>query len=365
MEAELENGLDPRELLLFYKRQQGEEFSQFKKSEEEIERIMTHVKNIEGFHNEIKQMLWKLDEKDEEIERLKSVLEEHTQALVEERQNNFKALEAVDRLKVKVQRKSRQVKYLVAVNKELQRNFGDQALDLGQIFTSKTKNEDDGLAKGRLEDPKTQDLLIENETLVLSAETLKIQLDEQKRGYEEIVNGLKDKIKSMRSDEKSRTLALKQELEEMTLKYYNIQAMYRENIRETLLAKKESSLNRVSLDENQTIMKWKVLELRSQIDDKNQKINELEQNDALVKETKLKQAISRSEVKVERLKKEAEELRGRAEFDLNSIFAELVEIKRLIFSAFQILGLLRTGDHEYTETEILGDSLELSKSSFF
>ncbi|PVV04619.1 hypothetical protein BB560_000885 [Smittium megazygosporum] len=348
--------LEIDDMLDFYQKQLDQNEKDFKNFDK-------HLKNLEIKHSEMKQLQWAFQEKDEELAKLRELYEETQNSLIEERRNHLQVVAINDKLKIKLQKKNSQIEYLASKINESQLLIDER----DSTFKNKrNRSEYQGENSNSIaSDTKMQDLLIENETLSLSVETMRIQLEEQKLNFDEMISSLRLELQNVKDTERAKNIELSRKIEESTLRVYNIQSLYRENVKEMLELRKLVGDNKRLIDEDQFILRSKILSLEKESKNKDKTIKDLEkeaqnshsvgslaeideleyrlnqsrkefsnlQNDHEVEQTKLKQTISRLEILNEKLQQDLSIAKKDQLFYMNSVFAECIEIKKLLVEA--------------------------------
>ncbi|PVU88947.1 hypothetical protein BB559_005323 [Furculomyces boomerangus] len=367
--SDQEEDIDPSYILKFYQKQQEQ-------SEKDFKRLEDHVKNVKISQSEIKQLQWKLQEKEDELKRLRENYEEVQESLLEERQNHLQVVAMNDRLKIKLQKKNRQIEHLISKTNDNISNYQDtpstsrtnrKRYRISQNQRATSNEYEDTVASDL--DEQAKDILIENETLNLTVETMRIQLEEQKMNFDEILASLKTEIESIKTNERAKNIELRHQLEENTTRMYNIQTLYRENIKEMLGMRKSIMENQRMMNEDHLILRSKIIDLSTQLNEKKKVIKNLEetrnstfeykdqsdiqdlelrlqlsrdelaivQNENALSEANLKQNISRLELLNEKISKEITASKKDNIFYLDSIFSECVELKKSIVDILQSL----------------------------
>ncbi|PVU96529.1 hypothetical protein BB561_001139 [Smittium simulii] len=357
-QKELED-VNVEDLLTFYKKQQEQNERDFKKFEE-------NINNIEVRQSEIKKFQWEIQDKNKKIEKLQELYEQSQHALIEERKNHLSVVSLNDKLKIKLQKKNSQIEYLAT---KAQENILLTEELASSSKSKRSRSSYDYQSQHDINYPevnaKTKDLMIENEALSFSVDTMQIQLDEQKLNFEEMLTSLRLDLQSVKSTERTKNIEINRQLEESNLRIYNIQTLYRQNIREMLEMRKNVSENKKLISEDHFILRSKILSLESTLKSKqtiiddllkkkqlkektaqDKEIEELEyrlsaaradlqnlQSENEIREVSYKQSISRMELLYEKLQQDLSITKKDHAFYLNSIFAECVEIKKLLSEA--------------------------------
>ncbi|OMJ26298.1 hypothetical protein AYI70_g283 [Smittium culicis] len=340
MPESLDN-LDISQVLKLYEKQQEQ-------NEIEYTKLEKHIENIQVSHSEIKQLNWDIAEKNETIRKLRETVENVQLALLEERKNHLAVVADNDKLKTQVN----------PADYENTPSSSNYHRKRARNTTTEYDYSDDLTIKKL--DSKTKDILIENETLNMTVDVLKIQLEEQKANFNEMISSLTSDLENIKSTERVKNNELMHQVETATTRLYNIQSLYRENIKEMLAIRK--SLNDTSrfIDHDHHILNSKInklqLELRNKDAliqnlqnrvkfeteiNKSNEIKELEtrlqqsrneftdvQNEMLLEETNYKQNLSRLELINEKLLREIKILKSDHSFYLNSLFSESVQLKK-------------------------------------
>ncbi|OMJ13119.1 hypothetical protein AYI69_g9130 [Smittium culicis] len=251
------DNLDISQVLKLYEKQQEQ-------TEFEYTKLEKHIENIQVSHSEIKQLNWDIAEKNETIRKLRETVESVQLALLEERKNHLAVVADNDKLKTQVNPADYE-------NTPSSSNYHRKRAR----NTSAEYDYSDDLTMKKL-DSKTKDILIENETLNMTVDVLKIQLEEQKVNFNEMISSLSSDLENIKSTERVKNNELMHQVETATTRLYNIQSLYRENIKEMLAIRK--SLNDTSrfIDHDHHILISKINKLQLELSNKDSLIQNLQ-----------------------------------------------------------------------------------------
>ncbi|KAJ1841878.1 hypothetical protein LPJ73_005974, partial [Coemansia sp. RSA 2703] len=116
------------------------------------------------------------------------------------------------------------------------------------------------------EEYERKQLEIENETLKLTIETMRIQLHEQKANYVEIVEGLSSEFKAYRETTTRDISDKARKVEDLESELSRIKGLYRENLRDLVVARKMALESKHSVKQDSLLLRSEILTLQRRLE---------------------------------------------------------------------------------------------------
>ncbi|KAJ2762503.1 hypothetical protein IWQ56_005027 [Coemansia nantahalensis] len=111
-----------------------------------------------------------------------------------------------------------------------------------------------------------QQLEIDNETLQLSIETMRIQLQEQKANYTEIIDGLVAELQAHKDAALREAADRRRRTEDLEAELARIKGLYRENLRDLVVARKTAPESKHSVRQDNMLLRSEILALQRRPD---------------------------------------------------------------------------------------------------
>ncbi|CAB4397036.1 unnamed protein product [Rhizophagus irregularis] len=172
-------------------------------------------------HEEHYKLAWDLQQRLQEIADLQKDLNDTQLFLTEERKRFMKVVAENDELRVQELQDRRKIHYLLSITGPLKQD--DHSI-------SSKESQD-----SRVKDPRDNEI----ESLKLMVKSLQSQLEEQRYGYDEIVENLKLNYQACIEEETRRRQRDADKIQELTNKIQRMENVFRENIKEILQLKKD------------------------------------------------------------------------------------------------------------------------------
>ncbi|CAB4444858.1 unnamed protein product [Rhizophagus irregularis] len=172
-------------------------------------------------HEEHYKLAWDLQQRLQEIADLQKDLNDTQLFLTEERKRFMKVVAENDELRVQELQDRRKIHYLLSITGPLKQD--DHSI-------SSKESQD-----SRVKDPRDNEI----ESLKLMVKSLQSQIEEQRYGYDEIVENLKLNYQACIEEETRRRQRDADKIQELTNKIQRMENVFRENIKEILQLKKD------------------------------------------------------------------------------------------------------------------------------
>ncbi|RIA92361.1 hypothetical protein C1645_765274 [Glomus cerebriforme] len=226
-------------------------------AEQEYNDAIDAIDKCKTSHEEHYKLTWDLQQHLQEIADLQKDLSETQLFLTEERRRFMKVVAENDDLRVQELQDRRKIQYLLSITGPLKQD--------DYLISSK---ESQG---SRVKDPQDN----ERESLKLMVKSLQSQLEEQRHGYDEIIENLKLNHQACIEEETRRRQRDANKIQELTKKLQRTENVFRENTKEILQLKKDKMTEERRINEE-------LASLLQEFGDLNAKYRvEKERNDAI------------------------------------------------------------------------------------
>ncbi|CAG8586718.1 13173_t:CDS:10 [Funneliformis mosseae] len=196
-------------------------------AEQEYQDAIDAIDKCKTSHEEQHKLTWDLQQRLQEIVDLKKDLSDTQLFLTEERKRFIRVVAENDELRVQDLQDRRKIQYLLSITGPLKR---DEDSNSG------------------VKDPRDNEI----ESLKLMVKSLHSQLEEQRHGYDEIIDNLKLNLQTYTEEETRRRQRDANTIQELTKKVQLMENVYRENTKETLQLKKDKMTEERRVNENLT-----------------------------------------------------------------------------------------------------------------
>ncbi|KAJ2794223.1 hypothetical protein H4R20_006299 [Coemansia guatemalensis] len=248
--------------------------------------VSRELDQLKVSQRELTEMQWENNRLAAEATELRADAADMHNALIKERQSHLEVVAENDRLRVREHELERRVKLLANVSacyykdqelpaasdnrrsspppspstnatirppQKRQRQHSHSALSPGEEDMSKDEYE-------------RRQLEIENEALQLSIETMRIQQQEQKSNYTEIIEGLVAELKAYKDSSSSEAADKTRRIEHLESELARIKGLYRENLRDLVVARKTALESKHSVKQDSLVLRSEILALQRRLD---------------------------------------------------------------------------------------------------
>ncbi|KAJ2706908.1 Coiled-coil domain-containing protein 77 [Coemansia sp. IMI 203386] len=251
---------------------------------DEVFRDVVHdIDNLKTPQRELTELQWSNNQLTADVAELRAEIAELHASLIKERQTHLETVAENDRLRIREHELERRVRVLANIStryyKEQEAAVSGDAYERQEAeFTPSTDSSARPHKRQRsLGVPHDEDemsasefackeLEIENETLQLSIETMRIQLQEQKANYAEIIEGLSAELKSSRDDSAKEAADRARKIEDLEAELSRIKGLYRENLRDLVVARKAALESKHSVKQDSLLLRSEILTLQRRLD---------------------------------------------------------------------------------------------------
>ncbi|KAJ2607148.1 hypothetical protein GGH99_002287 [Coemansia sp. RSA 1285] len=291
-----------KEILRLYQERIDKYDQVFHQVSEELDRLKVTQR-------ELTELRWDNNRLSSEITDLRGDIAGLNASLVKERQDHLEVVADNDRLRVREHELERRVRVLANVSARYYANQHDAAvrgsdgygaalrsasettgsdatrrplkrqrnrdslyMDGNDDYDGVEDGGDDGDGDGDDDDSLTKDqydrkqLEIDNETLQLSIETMRIQIGEQKSNYKEIIEGLNTEFKEYRAATAKESADKLRRIEALEAELAKIKGLYRENLRDLIVSRKEAQASKHSSKQESLLLRSEILTLQRRLD---------------------------------------------------------------------------------------------------
>ncbi|KAJ2651313.1 hypothetical protein IWW40_001804 [Coemansia sp. RSA 1250] len=265
-----------KEILRLYQERIDKYDEIFRQMSQELDQLKVSQREMTELH-------WQNNRLATEASELRADIADLHSSLVKERQNHLEVVAENDRLRIREHELERRVSILADVSA---RYYKEQDLSVDydspntlsespstnatirphkrqRQHTLSAANPDKSTER---EDTERKELEIENETLQLSIETMRIQLHEQKANYSEIIDGLLSELKAHKEASLSESADQARKVESLESELDRIKALYRENLRDLVDARKSALESKHAVKQDNLLMRSEILALQRRLD---------------------------------------------------------------------------------------------------
>ncbi|KAJ1728016.1 Coiled-coil domain-containing protein 77 [Coemansia biformis] len=255
------------------------------KYDEIFREVSRELDRLKVSQRELTEMHWENNRLAADSSQLRADVADLHSSLVKERQNHLEVVAENDRLRIREHELERRVKVLADVSAQYYKEQdiavgGDDDHELsqpGSPSTSATLRPPKRHRQNTRSGPQAeaaaergaferQQLAIDNETLQLSIETMRIQLQEQKTNYAEIVDGLVGELKAYRDASLGESADRRRRTEDLESELTRIKGLYRENLRDLVVARKSALESKHSVRQDNLLLRSEILALQRRLD---------------------------------------------------------------------------------------------------
>ncbi|KAJ2342223.1 hypothetical protein IWW50_006340 [Coemansia erecta] len=254
------------------------------KYDEIFREVSRELDQLKVSQREMTELHWSNNRLATEVTELRADVADLHSSLIKERQNHLEVVAENDELRVREHELERRVRVLADVSaryyKERELEFDGDADDnspSGSPSTNATirpqkrqrQHTIGGARPGEApdkDDYERKQLEIENETLQLSIETMRIQLQEQKTNYVEIIEGLTSELKAYREASNDEAADKTRKIEAAESELARIKGLYRENLRDLVVARKTALESKHTVKQDNLLLRSEILALQRRLD---------------------------------------------------------------------------------------------------
>lgn len=193
--------------------------------------------------------------------------------LIKERENHLEVVAENDRLRIHEHELERQVRLLTrlvdsSVIRDSSHSIADSETMVGRPEKRFRKSEasqvdSDNLSKQEYE---RRQLETENETQQLTIDTMRIQLQEQKTNYVEMIDGLEHEFKTYRDVAVKEAVDRAGKVDKLEAELARVKELYRENLRDLVAARKSALESKHSVKQDSFILRSEILTLERRLE---------------------------------------------------------------------------------------------------
>ncbi|KAJ2454002.1 hypothetical protein EV183_001842 [Coemansia sp. RSA 2336] len=253
------------------------------KYDEIFRQMSQELDQLKVSQREMTELHWQNNRLATEVSELRADIADLHSSLVKERQNHLEVVAENDRLRIREHELERRVSILADVSARYYKeqdlsvdydspNSPSESPSTNATIRPHKRQRQHTLSSGNAdktaerEDTERKELEIENETLQLSIETMRIQLHEQKANYSEIIDGLLSELKAHKEASLSESADQSRKVETLETELDRIKALYRENLRDLVDARKSALESKHAVKQDNLLMRSEILALQRRLD---------------------------------------------------------------------------------------------------
>ncbi|KAJ2377619.1 hypothetical protein IW150_001273 [Coemansia sp. RSA 2607] len=248
--------------------------------------VTRDIDNLKTSQRELTELQWDNNKLAADVTELRAEIADLHASLIKERQSHLESVAENDQLRIREHELERRVRVLASIS---DRYYKEQDEPVsrdaeGYSFTDEERHtsstgtltrppkrqrssgvlyDDDDLNR---EEYERKQLEIENETLKLTIETMRIQLHEQKTNYVEIVEGLSSEFKAYRETTARDISDKARKVEDLESELSRIKGLYRENLRDLVVARKMALESKHSVKQDSLLLRSEILTLQRRLE---------------------------------------------------------------------------------------------------
>ncbi|KAJ3332667.1 Coiled-coil domain-containing protein 77 [Blyttiomyces sp. JEL0837] len=268
---------DSSDLLSYYRQRLGGfvdtnltlQLTAYDAAELEYQDALNSIDSLKISHEDHHKLSWQLHRREVEIADLQRALSDAQTQLFDERKQLLRLIAENDELKIQELKDRKKLNYLLSfgISPESEVTYFRTNLDKRHVkgraplkeSAPQANNADSGAAKRPT--PGGEEV----EYLNLTISSLRSQLDEQRRTYEEIIAGFERDRKTLFEEDKIRQEHETAKIGELMDKLNSLRALNRENIREMLHLKKTYHSNERRLIDDKAKLTQEILDLKNKL----------------------------------------------------------------------------------------------------
>ncbi|KAJ1893798.1 hypothetical protein LPJ66_005551 [Kickxella alabastrina] len=253
------------------------------KYDEIFSEALCDIDHLKTSQRQITELRWDNNKLTAEVAELREELEDLRNSLINERQSHLEAVAENDQLLIREHELKHRVRVLAGIS-EMYYKQQDAAVTNSEFENTGHKDANDTAAKSHSykqqrplgvahdEDDMTKNefdykqLQIENETLQMTIETMRIQLQEQKNNYAGISEGISNDFKAYRDVAAKEAADKTRKIEELETELDRIKGLYRENLRDLIIARKAALESKHSVKHDSLLLRSEIVTLQRRLD---------------------------------------------------------------------------------------------------
>ncbi|KAJ2159117.1 hypothetical protein GGF46_003272 [Coemansia sp. RSA 552] len=227
---------------------------------------------------ELTELQWENNRLTAEADDLRADAAELHSSLVKERRSHLEAVAENDRLRIREHELDRRVRLLADVSARYYEDRDGVPSPSASPSTTATLRPQKRPRQKSLSSPHADEdaisrteyerrqLEIENESLQLSIETMRIQLHEQKANYAEIIDGLTGELHAYKAASAKASADRLRRSEALEAEVARIKGLYRENLRDLVAAQRTALDSKHSVKQDNLVLRSEILALQRRLD---------------------------------------------------------------------------------------------------
>ncbi|KAJ2715148.1 Coiled-coil domain-containing protein 77 [Coemansia spiralis] len=250
------------------------------KYDEIFREVSRDLDRLKVSQRELTELHWDNNRLAAEGSQLRADVADLHGSLIKERQNHLEVVAENDRLRIREHELERRVKVLADVSARYYKELdiaadADEHSQPGSPSTTATLHPQKRLRQTTRaatlsdtvpEQQRRQQLEIDNETLQLSIETMRIQLQEQKTNYAEIIEGLVAELQAYKEASLEESAERRRRTEDLEAELDRIKGLYRENLRDLVVARKSALESKHNVRQDNLLLRAEILALQRRLD---------------------------------------------------------------------------------------------------
>ncbi|KAJ1943044.1 hypothetical protein FBU59_003025 [Linderina macrospora] len=201
--------------------------------------VSRDIDQLKVSQQELTRLRWTNSRLTTEVADLRADIADLNRSLITERQTHLNSVAENDRLRIR--------------EHELERRL--------QILTDTANSKVNGG-----EQRSKEELEAENETLKLTVETMRIQMQEQKSNSSEIIDGLMAEFKAFRETAAKEAAENEGRAEQVEMELERVKGLYRENLRDLVNARKTAVDSKHSVKQESLLLRAEILALQRRLE---------------------------------------------------------------------------------------------------
>ncbi|KAI8324607.1 hypothetical protein GQ54DRAFT_296113 [Martensiomyces pterosporus] len=248
--------------------------------------VSRDINELKVSQRELTQLQWDNNKLSAEVSELRADITGLHRSLVKERQSHLDVVAENDALRIREHELERRVRILATVSAKYYNDNGSSISRNGSYSHDHSESSHApaiaAAARPHKRQRQAQDatsaddlshdeflrkqLEIENESLQLSIETMRIQLQEQKTNYAEIIEGLNSEFTAYREATAKDMAGKTRRIQDLEAELDRVKGLYRENLRDLVVARKTALESKHSVKQDSLLLRSEILALQRRLD---------------------------------------------------------------------------------------------------
>ncbi|KAJ1936097.1 hypothetical protein EC988_008292 [Linderina pennispora] len=228
------------------------------KYDEVFSDVSRDIDQLKVSQQELARLRWANSRLTAQVADLRSSIADLNRSLIIERQTHLNSVAENDRLRIREHELERHIHDLTTASEGRDPNGGEQR--------------------------SIEELDVENETLRLTVETMRIQMQEHKTNSSEIVDGLMAEFKTFRETAAKEAAESEARAGQVEAELERVKDLYRENLRDLVAARKTALDSKHSVKQESLLLRAEILALQRQLEAEIEKSKFLETASAPVRD---------------------------------------------------------------------------------